>query len=98
MVCPQGSFSFDNEGPTANMIIGWLSAAKRKELQGTTSNITRIQAVGGWQNIGVEEEMSDMFWQYGFSGYSYGKNNDDGFTIYLEEWVIPSPNGCKWLT
>jgi mannan endo-1,4-beta-mannosidase len=60
-------------------------AAKRKELQGTTSNIIRIQAVGGWQDIGVEEKMSDMFWQYGFSGYGYGKNNDDGFTIYVKE-------------
>jgi mannan endo-1,4-beta-mannosidase len=28
--------------------------------------------------------MSDMFWQFGYSGYSYGKNHDDGFTIFLE--------------
>lgn len=31
--------------------------------------------------------MPDMFWQYGFSGYSYGRNHDDGFTIYLDEYV-----------
>lgn len=27
-----------------------------------------------------------MFWQFGFSGWSYGRNHDDGFTIYLDEY------------
>jgi mannan endo-1,4-beta-mannosidase len=29
--------------------------------------------------------MSDMYWQFGYSGYSYGRNHDDGFTIFLED-------------
>jgi mannan endo-1,4-beta-mannosidase len=31
--------------------------------------------------------MPDMYWQFGFSGYSYGRNHDDGFTIYLDEYA-----------
>lgn len=38
-----------------------------------------------WQDIHVAEKMPDMYWQFGYSGFSYGKNHDDGFTIYLEE-------------
>lgn len=45
----------------------------------------RVEVMGGWQAISVEEEMSDMFWQFGYSGYSYGRNHDDGFTIYLDD-------------
>jgi mannan endo-1,4-beta-mannosidase len=29
--------------------------------------------------------MPDMFWQYGYSDFSYGKNHNDGFTIYLDD-------------
>jgi mannan endo-1,4-beta-mannosidase len=35
--------------------------------------------------VGREEGMSDLFWQFGYSGFSYGRNHDDGFTIYLED-------------
>lgn len=64
--------------------LGWLTPEARRENLGTVSNITRIQAVGGWQAISVEEKMPDLFWQFGYSGYSYGKNHDDGFTIFLD--------------
>lgn len=64
--------------------IGWLTPEARKENLGTVSNTTRIQAVGGWQAISVEEKMPDLFWQFGYSGFSYGKNHDDGFTIFLD--------------
>lgn len=64
-----------------------MTPEARLENLGTVSNITRIEAVGGWQKIAVEERMSDMYWQYGYSGYSYGRNHDDGFTIYLDEYV-----------
>lgn len=49
------------------------------------SNATRLEVEGGWQKIMLEEGMSDMFWQFGFSGYSYGRNHNDGFTIYLDD-------------
>ena len=64
---------------------GWLTPEARWDNLGTVVNITRTEAVGGWQKISVKERMSDMFWQWGFSGYSYGRNHDDGFTIFVDE-------------
>lgn len=63
---------------------GWMTNEARQENLGTVSNITRSEAIGGWQRIGLEEKMSDMYWQFGYSGYSYGRNHDDGFTIFLD--------------
>ncbi|KAL4916741.1 glycoside hydrolase superfamily [Aspergillus aurantiobrunneus] len=71
--------------PVVHEEYGWLTPQGRLDNLGTVSNITRLQAVGGWQRISVQEKMPDMFWQYGFSGYSYGRNHDDGFTIYLDD-------------
>ncbi|EMR70233.1 putative glycoside hydrolase family 5 protein [Eutypa lata UCREL1] len=64
---------------------GWMTDEARQEYLGTVSNITRTQAVGGWQEIGLEEKMPDLYWQFGYSGYSYGRNHDDGFTIFLDD-------------
>lgn len=34
----------------------------------------------------MEEKLAgDMFGQFGYSGFSYGRNHDDGFTIYLDD-------------
>ncbi|KAA8914647.1 putative mannan endo-1,4-beta-mannosidase C [Sphaerosporella brunnea] len=72
--------------PVVHEEYGWLSPAARLSNLGTTSNITRVEAVGGWQKIGVEEKLAgDQYWQFGFSGYSTGRNDDDGFTIYLDD-------------
>jgi len=49
------------------------------------ANETRVNVLGLWQATSLAEKMSDMYWQYGFSNYSYGRNNDDGFTIFLDE-------------
>lgn len=54
---------------------GWMTDEARQEYLGTVSNITRTQAVGGWQKIGLEEKMPDLYWQFGYSGYSYGRNH-----------------------
>ncbi|OAK93986.1 glycoside hydrolase [Phaeosphaeriaceae sp. SRC1lsM3a] len=70
--------------PVVHEEYGWLTDDKRKEYTGKTSNRTRDEVLGIWQETSLKEKMSDMFWQFGFSGYSYGKNHDDGFTIYLE--------------
>lgn len=67
------------------MILGWLTPDKRKEYVGTVVNTTRIEALGLWQQAALEEKMPDMYWQFGYSDYSYGRNHDDGFTIYLDE-------------
>ncbi|BCS26741.1 glycoside hydrolase 5 family protein [Aspergillus puulaauensis] len=71
--------------PVVHEEYGWLTPEGRLDNLGTVSNITRLQAVGGWQNISLHEKMPDLFWQFGFSGYSYGRNHDDGFTIYLDD-------------
>ncbi|KAL4777251.1 mannan endo-1,4-beta-mannosidase C [Aspergillus nidulans var. acristatus] len=71
--------------PVVHEEYGWLSPQGRLDNLGTVSNITRLEAVGGWQRISLREKMPDMFWQYGYSGYSYGRNHDDGFTIYLDD-------------
>ncbi|KAF1840086.1 glycoside hydrolase family 5 protein [Cucurbitaria berberidis CBS 394.84] len=71
--------------PVVHEEYGWLTDAKRKEVQNKTSNITRTQALGLWQATSIKEGMSDLYWQFGYGGYSYGRNHDDGFTIYLED-------------
>ncbi|KAL6704307.1 hypothetical protein ACN47E_008371 [Coniothyrium glycines] len=71
--------------PVVHEEYGWLTPAKRQEYLGKTAPETRPQVFKEWQDIHVAEKMPDMYWQYGYSGFSYGKNNDDGFTIYMED-------------
>ncbi|KAI7784999.1 mannan endo-beta-mannosidase c [Diaporthe eres] len=71
--------------PVVHEEYGWLTPEKKLEYLGTTSNVTRVEALGEWQAIGIEEGLSDMYWQFGFSNFSYGRNHDDGFTIFLDE-------------
>ncbi|KAL4748487.1 mannan endo-1,4-beta-mannosidase C [Aspergillus terricola var. indicus] len=71
--------------PVVHEEYGWLTPQGRLDNLGTVSNITRLEAVGGWQRISLREKIPDMFWQFGYSGYSYGRNHDDGFTIYLDD-------------
>ena len=41
--------------------------------------------MAGWQKTAVDKKLAGtMYWQFGFSGFSYGKNHDDGFTVYLD--------------
>ncbi|KAL2793010.1 glycoside hydrolase superfamily [Aspergillus keveii] len=71
--------------PVVHEEYGWLTDEGRWNNLGLVSNITRLEAVGGWQKISLKEKMPDMYWQFGFSGYSYGRNHDDGFTIFLDD-------------
>ncbi|EMC91094.1 glycoside hydrolase family 5 protein [Baudoinia panamericana UAMH 10762] len=73
--------------PVLHEEYGWLTpAARLADLNETApANETRVAVLGEWQATSLALEMSDMYWQYGFSNYSYGRNNDDGFTIYLDE-------------
>jgi mannan endo-1,4-beta-mannosidase len=71
--------------PVIHEEYGWLTPEARLEYLGRVDNTTRTEAVGGWQEISVEEKMSDMYWQFGYSEYSYGRNHDDGFTIFLDD-------------
>ncbi|KAF2688551.1 glycoside hydrolase family 5 protein [Lentithecium fluviatile CBS 122367] len=71
--------------PVVHEEYGWLTPQKRQEYLGKVSNTTRIEALSLWQATSLKEKMPDMYWQFGYGGYSYGKNHDDGFTIFLEE-------------
>ncbi|KAI0133852.1 putative mannan endo-1,4-beta-mannosidase C [Xylariales sp. AK1849] len=73
--------------PVIHEEYGWMTPeARLTNLNETTpANETRVAVIGGWQAIMEEEKMSDLYWQFGFSNYSYGRNNDDGFTIYLDD-------------
>ncbi|KAJ4205359.1 hypothetical protein NW759_014586 [Fusarium solani] len=55
------------------------------EEYGWTDKSTRVSVLSKWQEVSLQHEVSDMYWQFGYSGYSYGKNHDDGNTIYLED-------------
>ncbi|KAG7294677.1 hypothetical protein NEMBOFW57_004755 [Staphylotrichum longicolle] len=72
--------------PVVHEEYGWLTPDKRLEYTGKVDNRTRVEVMGSWQKTMVEEKLAgSMYWQYGFSGYSYGRNHDDGFTIYIED-------------
>ncbi|KAH7123110.1 glycoside hydrolase superfamily [Dactylonectria macrodidyma] len=71
--------------PVVHEEYGWLTPEKRLEYLGTVKNETRLEVIGEWQRIHVQKKMPGMYWQYGYSGYSYGRNHDDGFTIYLDD-------------
>ncbi|KAL2141976.1 hypothetical protein VTI28DRAFT_1758 [Corynascus sepedonium] len=72
--------------PVVHEEYGWLTPDKRLEYTGVVDNRTRIEVIGGWQKTTVEEKLAgSMYWQYGYSEYSYGRNHDDGFTIYLDD-------------
>ncbi|KEZ42499.1 putative mannan endo-1,4-beta-mannosidase C [Scedosporium apiospermum] len=71
--------------PVVHEEYGWMTPEARQETLGQTRNETRLEVVGGWQEISVEEKVPDMYWQYGYSEYSFGRNHNDGFTIYLDD-------------
>ncbi|KAK4613929.1 putative mannan endo-1,4-beta-mannosidase C [Fulvia fulva] len=73
--------------PVVHEEYGWLTPAARLEYLGKTAaaNETRVNVLGLWQNTTLALKVSDMYWQFGYSGFSYGRNHNDGFTIYLDE-------------
>ncbi|KAJ1325908.1 mannan endo-1,4-beta-mannosidase [Microdochium nivale] len=72
--------------PVVHEEYGWMTAKARWEQLGRIALQGRPQVVGDWQALMLKEKMAgDMFWQFGFSNYSYGRNHDDGFTIFLED-------------
>ncbi|KAI1103715.1 glycoside hydrolase family 5 protein [Jackrogersella minutella] len=71
--------------PVVHEEYGWMTPEVRAQNGIPAVDATRLEVEGGWQRIMAEERMSDMYWQYGFSGYSYGRNHNDGFTIYLDD-------------
>jgi mannan endo-1,4-beta-mannosidase len=64
-----------NSKPVVHEEYGWLESNSQP----------RTEILARWQAVSLGLEMSDMFWQFGFSGYSTGRNHNDGFTIYVED-------------
>src|SRR5690606_22453281 len=65
---------------------GWLSPEKRLEYQNRVANETRTEVLGAWQKAVVDRKLAgDQYWQYGWSEWSYGRNHDDGFTIFNDD-------------
>ncbi|KAH6869597.1 glycoside hydrolase superfamily [Coprinopsis sp. MPI-PUGE-AT-0042] len=65
---------------------GWLTPEKRLEYLGQVRPETRTEVLTAWQKASVERKLGgDQYWQFGWGGYSYGQNHNDGFTIYLED-------------
>ncbi|KAF2163063.1 glycoside hydrolase family 5 protein [Zasmidium cellare ATCC 36951] len=73
--------------PVLHEEYGWLSPAARLADLGKVAplNETRVAVLSQWQATSLWERMPDMYWQFGFDGYSTGPNDDDGFTIYLND-------------
>lgn len=71
--------------PVVHEEYGWMTPEVREQNGIDAKNETRLEVIGGWQAISVEEKMPDMYWQFGYSDYSYGRNHNDGFTIYLDD-------------
>lgn len=72
--------------PVVHEEYGWMTPAARLAQLAQVRPESRLQAEGEWQAIMIEEKMAgDMYWQFGFSNYSYGRNHDDGFTIFLDD-------------
>lgn len=71
--------------PVVHEEYGWLTPEARLAYLGIVNNATRASVLGRWQKVSLEARLSDLYWQYGYSNYSYGRNHDDGFTIYLDD-------------
>ncbi|KAI1498019.1 glycoside hydrolase family 5 protein [Biscogniauxia marginata] len=71
--------------PVVHEEYGWMTPAARAQNGIPAKAETRTQVEGGWQDIMLEEGVADLYWQFGFSGFSYGRNHDDGFTIFLDD-------------
>ncbi|KAJ6264069.1 hypothetical protein Dda_0210 [Drechslerella dactyloides] len=65
---------------------GWLTPDKRLEYLGQVSNYTRLEVIKSWQETSIAERVAgDQYWQFGWYGWSYGPNHNDGFTIFLND-------------
>lgn len=72
---------------------GWLNPADRLAWLGRTvpANETRVSVISEWQSISLDYRMSDMYWQLGVCGLTFGCSTDDGFTIFLNNKTESEP-------
>lgn len=72
---------------------GWLGPADKLAWLGVVAkpNETRVSVMSEWQEISLDYTMSNMYWQLGVCGLSFGCSTDDGFTIYLNNATEADP-------
>jgi mannan endo-1,4-beta-mannosidase len=72
---------------------GWLLPEDRLAWLGKTAavNETRVAVLSEWQATSLQYKMSDMYWQFGICGLSFGCSTDDGFTIFLNSTTESKP-------
>jgi mannan endo-1,4-beta-mannosidase len=72
---------------------GWLNPANKLAWLGVTANPneTRVSVMSEWQKLSLNYSMSNMYWQLGVCGLSFGCSTDDGFTIYLNNTTESTP-------
>lgn len=71
--------------PEPDKEYGWITPEERKNNGIKAKNEMRLEVAGEWQAISVGEKMPDIYWQYGYSEYSYRGNLDDRFTNLLDD-------------
>lgn len=59
----------------------WMTNEARHQYLDRAEDATRLEVIGGSISLTLvyyqlEADMSDMFWQFGYSGYSTGRNQD----------------------
>ena len=71
--------------PVVGEEYGWLSPEKRLEYLGAVSNSSRVEVVGGWQKIFVQERLGgDLYWQFGLQqGLSSGSSHDVRLSCFV---------------
>jgi mannan endo-1,4-beta-mannosidase len=63
--------------PVISEEYGWLLDADRQAWLGRSSNITRQEAIGAWQQANIDHKLAgDMYWQLGVTGLGFGRSTD----------------------
>ncbi|KZV96024.1 glycoside hydrolase [Exidia glandulosa HHB12029] len=71
---------------------GWMTPEARLSSLGIVSNVTRLQALGLWQDTSIAQRLAgDQYWQLGVDGLSFGLSTNDGFTIYMQNKTEAGP-------
>ncbi|EJD51840.1 glycoside hydrolase [Auricularia subglabra TFB-10046 SS5] len=71
---------------------GWMTPEERLSSLGKVSNVTRLEALGLWQDTSIAQRLGgDQYWQLGVDGLSVGLSPNDGFTIYMQNKTEATP-------
>ncbi|KAL3426986.1 mannan endo-1,4-beta-mannosidase C [Phlyctema vagabunda] len=88
-----GKAQFKLNKPVLFEEFGWLNPEDRLAFVNRTvpAEQTRVAVMSEWQKISLDNRMSDMYWQLGLCGLSFGCSTNDGFTIFLNNKTESEP-------